>query len=107
MYFCPNTGSILTPIVSGPVLQFKSDKIGTIFPALPEHTLLVNEGVEELQNISRFKNTLDAGAFNPINPRVRFDEGCKKCKRKVVSFQRLGEEQRATYTCYCGYIWTN
>lgn len=105
MNFCPSTYMLLEAITSGDHLEFKANKIGTIYPAGPEHTLLVSEGAEELRSTSKFRNTLKIAAYNPVNPREYIPGGCSKCHRTIVSYQRLGEEKRATYSCLCGHTW--
>lgn len=101
--FCPITGMLLEEITQNQLL-FKSSKVGTVYEATPEDTLLVSEGIGELGN-EKYVSTLAVAAFNPINSRVEIKEGCAKCGRKVVSLQRLGEEQRAIYSCLCSHSW--
>jgi len=103
MDFCKYTYNILTPITHGQTLLFKSDKSGTVYEALPENTLLASENTSELDSIYKFTNTLSVAAYSSINARERLAEGCPKCKRKVVSFQRLGEEQKVIFVCLCGH----
>jgi DNA-directed RNA polymerase subunit M/transcription elongation factor TFIIS len=105
MNFCPITYMLLEEITTGNKLQFKSPKIGTIYDASDKDTLLFSEGLTE-QNVRKYKNTLRVSAFNPINPRYLLKDGCTKCKRKIVSFQRLGEEKLVVYVCICGNTWT-
>lgn len=104
MDFCPDTLMLLSEITSEDKLMFKSDKTGNIYEASDENTMLVSESSSELQSISKFKQTLNVTAYSDINPRIR--EECQNCKRKIVSFQRLGEENRVVYVCLCGNTWS-
>lgn len=106
MDFCPDTLMLLEEITNQDKLLFKSNKTGTIYAASDEHTLLVNESTSELQSISKYKQTLMVTAYSPINPKKRIPGGCEKCNRKIVSFQRLSEENRVVYVCICGFMWS-
>jgi hypothetical protein len=98
---------LLDEITTQEKLLFKSNKTGTIYEASPEHTMLASEGVSELQSASKYKNTLKVSAFDPINPRERIADGCEKCRKKVVSLQRLGDDKRVIYSCVCGNSWSS
>ena len=106
MEFCPVSYMLLTEITSQEKLQFKSNKTGTVYEANPENTLLASEEGSELESISKFKNTLKVTAYDPTNPRERIEGGCDKCKRKIVSLQRLGDDKRVVYVCLCGQQWS-
>jgi|SRR5271168_542520 len=106
MDFCPITQTLLEEITSEDKLLFKSNKTGTIYEASPEYTMLVSEDINELQSISKYKNTLTVSAYDSTNTRERIPGGCDKCKRKIVSLQRLGVEKRVVYSCLCGNIWS-
>lgn len=105
MDFCKVSMCLLEEITSKDKLMFKSSKLGTIYEAQPEHTMLASESVGELHSISKYKNTLSVSAYDPINPRERI-EGCEKCGKKIVSLQRLGDEKRVVYSCLCGNQWS-
>jgi hypothetical protein len=104
--FCPQTGALLEEVTTGEKLQFITPKTGIKHSAGPADTLLLSEEIGEIP-VSRYKNTLTTTAFDPTNSRVRLPNGCEKCKRKVVSCQRLGEEKRMFYSCLCGNSWHN
>ena len=106
MQTCPISLMLLEEITSGDKLLFKSNKTGTIYEAKPGETMLVNEGISELQSTSKYKNTLRVSAYDSVNPKQRITGGCERCKRKIVSLQRLGEEKRAIYSCLCGNSWS-
>ena len=107
MDFCPITKVLLTPITTGDTLKFKTSKTGTVYEAEAEHTLLAEENFNEVSSISKFSNTLSTSAYVPINPRERLEKGCRKCGRKVVSLQRLGDAKNVVYSCICGAQWSN
>lgn len=104
MNFCKVSYTLLKEVTSGDKLEFKSDKTGTTYKAEPSHTMLVNQGVET--GINKFKFTLSTSAYDPTNPKERIPDGCEKCKRKVVSLQRLGVEKKVVYSCLCGNSWS-
>lgn len=106
MDFCPTTLSLLEEITSENALMFKSRKTGEIFKANPESTMLASKEEGEIYSVSKYRNTLNVSAYNPINPRERVKNGCRKCGRKIVSFQRLGENAKTFYTCICGNFWS-
>lgn len=101
--YCPKTGSLLTPVTDGSKLRFKSEKIGTMYDATPESTLLLEESAEEVGGIGKFRNTLLVTAYNPTNPRMLAE--CHNCGRKVVSYQRLGPQKKTVLVCLCGMRW--
>jgi hypothetical protein len=101
MNFDPVSLSLLSEITVGDTLKFKSDKTGEIIKAEPKDTLLVSENLGQVDIYSKFKNTIKVTAFDPTNPRMV--SPCPKCKRQVVSYQRLGESKKLIKVCVCGY----
>ncbi len=99
------TQALLEPVTTGE-LKFMSMKTGAIFNAGPDDTLLVSESIGEVDILGKYQNTIRTTAYDSTNPRVKIDGGCPKCKRLVVSFQRLGTEKKVVYVCSCGYSWT-
>lgn len=107
MNFCPKSLTWLEPVTTGAKLEFKSAKVGTRYEAKPENTMLASAEVGKIHSVSKYKNTLKFAAYDKTNPRVRLDNGCEKCGRKVVSYQRLGEMKQVFYTCICGNQWNS
>jgi DNA-directed RNA polymerase subunit M/transcription elongation factor TFIIS len=105
MNFDNDSLSLLTETTASGKLQFKSAKTGAIYDAEPHHTLLAGEEIGRIHSSSKYHNTLLATPYDPINPRVRIAEGCSECKRKVVSYQRLGDAKKVYYICLCGNRW--
>lgn len=100
--FDPDTQSLLEPVTTGK-LRFRSIKTGAIRDAKPEDTLLVNEGIGEVNILSKYANTINTTAFDPVNPRAVIT--CSSCKRATVKFQRLGQSKKVIYACVCGHTW--
>jgi len=107
MHYDDETYSLLEEVTSGSKLQFRSRKTGKPRPALPEHTLLASGGVGRELYSSKYQNTLKVTAYDPTNPKIRLHQGCEKCNRKIVSYQRLGENKTMYYVCLCGNSWHN
>jgi DNA-directed RNA polymerase subunit M/transcription elongation factor TFIIS len=105
MSYDETTFSLLEEVTSGPKLIFKSRKTGSLKEASNEQTLLASGGVGRDLSSSKFRNTLGVTAYDPTNPRIRLT--CEKCKRKIVSYQRLGETKTMYYVCLCGNSWHN
>ena len=100
--FDPDTQSLLEPVTTGK-LRFRSIKTGAIHDAKPEDTMLISEGIGEVNILSKYANTINATAFDPANPRALVN--CSECKRTTVKFQRLGQEKKVIYACVCGNTW--
>ncbi len=100
-----NTQALLEPVTVGD-LKFKSIKTGVIFDAEPDDTLLIGGSIGEVDILGKYQNTIRATAYDSINPLTKLPNGCPKCKRLVVRFQRLGAEKRVVYVCLCGHSWT-
>lgn len=105
MNFDPVTLDLVTEVTTGETLKFKSGQTGALYEAKPEHTLLAGQGVRDLDSVTKYKDTLRVTAYDPTNARAEYPEGCPRCKRKVISFQRLGPEKRVVYVCLCGQQW--
>lgn len=105
MRFDENTQSLLEPVTVGE-LKFKAIKTGDEYPSKPEHTMLASEGIGDTDITKKYINTIRTSAYDPTNPKSKIPGGCSKCKRIVVSFQRLGEYEKVVYVCLCGNIWT-
>ena len=100
--FDPDTQTLLEPVTTGK-LRFRSIKTGATHEAKPEDTLLVSESIGEVNNESKYANTINVSAYDPANPKAHVP--CMECKRQVVSFQRLGESKKVIYACICGNTW--
>jgi len=100
--FDPDTQTLLEPVTSGK-LRFRSPKTGAIHDAKPEDTLLVSEGIGEVNTLSKYANTINVTAYDPVNPREIIT--CPDCKRVTVKFQRLGQSKKVIYVCICGNTW--
>ena len=107
MNFCPYSYMLLELVTSENELKFKSTKTGTIYNAKPENTLIASEESDEIQSVSKYKNILGTTAFDPTSPRVRIPGGCEKCHNKIVSFQRVGIDNKIVYVCTCGAQYVN
>jgi DNA-directed RNA polymerase subunit M/transcription elongation factor TFIIS len=105
--FCSQTLTLLENITTGDKLEFKSTRTGNKYPASPEFTKLAGEDTAEMQSYSKYQQTLIVTAYDPTNPRARIPNGCDRCGRKVVSYQRLGENKKVYYVCACGNNWHN
>jgi len=105
-----DTGSLLYEITTGPTLKFKANRTGQVVEAKPEYTLTDNEDAGELTTNSRWRNALANAGTDPVNPLIRLDDGCAKCKTKVVAFRQLGDEKKVFYSCPnldCLHQWSN
>jgi DNA-directed RNA polymerase subunit M/transcription elongation factor TFIIS len=105
MDFCETSLSLLEEVTSQDKLYFKSNKTGTVYEGTPESTMLASEEVGEINSVLKFRNALNVTAYDPVNPRVRVTCPNPKCGRKIVSFQRLGDEKRVVFVCLCGHRW--
>jgi hypothetical protein len=100
--FCPITFTLLDESISGDKLEFKSIKTGTVYPATIVDTLRATEDNEEFSGVTLSQIMMP---YDATNPRIRPPGGCEACKRKVVTYQRLGPEKRIHYACNCGNHW--
>lgn len=100
--FCPITGNMLTEATEGGQLVFKSPE-GMIYPSKPEDSVLHMDTFGGTSEISKHQNTLEATAFDPVNPRIA--NPCPNCKSAIVSYQRVGASNTMAYACICGYSW--
>lgn len=105
--FCELTYGLLEENTSSDKLKFISPKIGTIIEAEPENTLLAEENTGSIRSNSKYKNTLNVTAYDPVNPKQKIPGGCAKCGRIVVSYQILGESKTMYYVCLCKHSWHN
>lgn len=105
-----DTGSLLYEVTSGPTLKLKANRTGQIIDAKSEYTLTDNEDAGELTTNSRWRNALANAGADPVNPLIRLEHGCEKCKTKVVAFRQLGSDKKVFYSCPnpdCGHQWSN
>lgn len=102
--YCPHSLCLLQEDTSGDKLVFYNAVTNAVYPAKAEDTLLASADFGDIGR-SKYKNTLLVTAHDPTNPRVRMP--CRKCGRKIVSFQRLGDERRVYYVCLCGNQWNS
>ncbi|MEM3062538.1 MAG: hypothetical protein QW303_03190 [Nitrososphaerota archaeon] len=102
--FCPESLSLLEPVTSSGELLFYSPRVGTRYNAEPQHTMLASDEIGELRSISKYHKTLKLTPYDPVNPRIIYDEGCNICKRRLISYQRI--ENKVFYVCLCGNQWT-
>jgi len=107
MQFCPNTLTILDEVTSRPELYLKSNKTGIEILANPEYTLLDSNDKGKIHYISKYKNIRENIAFDPTNPKTLYPNGCPKCKWKLISYIRTGEDMRCFYQCSkCKTSWS-
>lgn len=104
MSYEQSTYSLLKPVL-GVKLTLKSDKTGIIYKATDEQTLLIKGSTSNIDIKDKYRNTIKSTAYDPINPKIKIDNGCSECGRKVVSYQLLGEHRTAVYVCLCGALW--
>lgn len=104
MDFCPVSRSLLEEVTTQDKLFFKSNKTGAIYEAGPENTMLASEESGEIHSVLKFQSALRVTAYDPTNPRAY--NPCTKCKRQIVSYQRLGDEKKTVYVCVCGHRWS-
>ena len=97
--------SLLVPNLNGNDLIYISLETGKLYKPNDEQTLLTSGGSEHPDIFSKFKNTITYTAQDPINPKIKLDNGCPNCSTKVVSYQRLGEYKTNIYQCLCGTTW--
>jgi len=105
MLYDENTGNLVEPILSGNRLEYKNPRTGNIQVANDEQTLVMHGVTSNVSVQDKYRNTVKTTAHNPVNPRIRLDNGCPICGRLVVSYQRLGERQQVVYVCLCGAYW--
>lgn len=99
-----STYSLLQPVL-GTKLTLKSQKTGIIYDATDEQSLLVVGSTDNIDIKDKYRNTIRYTAYDPINPKVRLDDGCPECQRKIVSYQWLGDNKKTIYVCLCGAQW--
>lgn len=102
--FDQDTQRLLVPNTGDTQLSFNTLGTSAIHPATATDTLLVSEGSGGSDVFSKYKNTINTTAYEPINPFAE-NVSCPECKRKRVRFQRLGEQKTAVYVCICGHVW--
>jgi len=99
--FCTETESLLYEQTEAGELQFKSRE-GKIYSITTDDTMLDNEELGDAAAILKFDISKRVTAFDFVNPKT--EKECMQCHRKIVSFQRLGEQKKIVYACVCGNI---
>lgn len=103
MNFCDESYTLLEPITTGNDLKFKSNKTGKTYASKPEDTLLASEDSSNILTVSKYYNTIKVSAYDPVNTKIKLENGCEKCHRQIVTMLRVGVEKKVIYSCICGY----
>lgn len=97
----------LRELTTGTKLKFRNDMTGAEYDADPSNTILASEETGESRDMLKHANSLRHTPYDPVNIAIEIPGGCKKCGRRTVRMQQLGEQKKAVYVCLCGNDWTN
>lgn len=103
---CSNCRNALTLNINP--LGFECQTCGERSTAKDEDTLLMTLNHQEMGGASdrmdKYSTHLSVSAYDPTGMKVK--RNCPKCKNKIMSLARIGENQIVYYTCTCGFIET-
>lgn len=101
MKVCADCGNFLEESTITGTLQYKCS-CGRIWDGEEEDSLIRSEQKIDDNSFRRFRKLIVQSPFHPSIPKVAVP--CGKCKNPVVSYGRLGDEEKRYFSCICGNI---